>query len=220
MQCPVCSTGLGTGTHEGVSLHGCATCGGRFATFDALRTMLTTETNERSEQERADAMSAAGTAATVAADERPALSCPACQSQMRRYVHQYASGVWLDACDAHGVWLDAGELERLEAYAEAVARGATQAPSTHRSPRRPPIAEQDPFDDIFRRPRARDVTREVVVGTIAAEVLGGFVAPDLGVDLTGAVGAWRDLGRSDQRERDLLERTRRELAERDGGSGG
>lgn len=174
MECPACGTALGTGTYEGVAVEACATCGGRFVAYDALRTILTTEANARSGQERADAISAAGTAATVAPEERPTLACPRCRSQMRRYVHQYASGVWVDACDTHGVWLDAGELERLEAYAEAVARGAIQAPSAHRSPRRPPIAEQDAFDDVLRRPGARDVARDAVALAIADQVLGGF----------------------------------------------
>jgi hypothetical protein len=44
-------------------------------------------------------------------------------------VHQYASGVWIDACGVHGVWLDAGELEQLEAYAEASFRGMGAAPA-------------------------------------------------------------------------------------------
>jgi Zn-finger nucleic acid-binding protein len=48
---------------------------------------------------------------------------------MRRYIHAYDSGVWVDACSDHGIWLDPGELERLEAMAEAARRGGSIQPT-------------------------------------------------------------------------------------------
>ncbi|MCW2921499.1 MAG: hypothetical protein JWL76_1373 [Thermoleophilia bacterium] len=123
MRCPVCTTALSTGTHEGRPIAGCATCSGRFVSYESLRGILADVTKPRPGHEHATAMASAGTAATVEGDGRPPLACPECDDPMRRYVHQYASGVWVDSCEVHGIWLDAGELERLEAYAEAAATG-------------------------------------------------------------------------------------------------
>ncbi len=106
-------------------------------------------------------MDAAGTVASIDPDTRAVAACPSCATQMRRYVHQYASGVWVDACDTHGVWLDDGELERLEAYAEANARGmsptdATRTGNQDVGVKRPPIVTSPDAPMFPRRDRMHD----------------------------------------------------------------
>lgn len=207
MRCPACGDPMVDGTHEGERLHGCSSCGGRFIGYAELRRVLANETHARSESERAASMDAAGTAASVVADGRDPFACPVCADPMRRYVHQYSSGIWVDACESHGVWLDAGELERLEAYAEAVARGATQAPASI-DPRSttPRIARTGALDDVVNPSGVP--TRESVTDAATSLALGplGFL-----VDVRRGGVNWRRLGGSKQREDELVERTRREL---------
>jgi Zn-finger nucleic acid-binding protein len=127
MNCPSCSRQLVADQHENVAIHTCPGCAGCFLGFNELRTVLESETSARSDVERAQALEQAGTASTTLPDTRADLQCPSCVTPMRRYVHQYSSGTWIDACEEHGIWLDAGELARLEAYAEAVRCGGIVA---------------------------------------------------------------------------------------------
>lgn len=149
MHCPHCATALGTGRHEGVTIHGCSSCSGRFVGFAELKQIISDASRPRPETERAAAAEQAGTAATRPDSGSPVVACPECATTMRRYVYQYDTGVWIDACDAHGVWLDAGELERLEAIAEAIAAGASITPAASSSTvgvERPEVAKFDVHD--------------------------------------------------------------------------
>jgi len=50
---------------------------------------------------------------------RAARACPVCSAALR--LREYpGSGVAIDECAEHGIWLSAGELERIEAYGEAM----------------------------------------------------------------------------------------------------
>lgn len=55
-------------------------------------------------------------------------TCPVCANTLRKDVFQYGSGIVVDTCDEHGTWVDAGEVEQIEAWAEAWERYAA-APS-------------------------------------------------------------------------------------------
>lgn len=46
-------------------------------------------------------------------------TCPVCAKTLQKDNWKYGSGVVVDTCREHGVWVDAGEIERLEAWAEA-----------------------------------------------------------------------------------------------------
>lgn len=48
--------------------------------------------------------------------------CPVCGDTLRKDDYRYGSGVVIDVCDEHGIWVDSGELERMEAWAEAMAQ--------------------------------------------------------------------------------------------------
>lgn len=185
MECPRCAARLSTTTHEGAELQRCVECDGSFLTYDALRTALTSEARPRSEAERSAAIAASATAATAAPDEREPLRCPACQAPMRRYVHQYASGVWVDTCEEHGLWLDPGELQGLEAYAEAAQRGQMPdgtAPVRSDTPARRPRREVDGTDP------------GVDPGTTFSDA--GMVADVLApIPVLGTLGAFLDHGR-------------------------
>ncbi|MFN8610378.1 MAG: zf-TFIIB domain-containing protein [Vulcanimicrobiota bacterium] len=50
-------------------------------------------------------------------DVSPAVACPVCRQQMRRYIYSTDSGVTVDSCpNGHGVWLDDGELAKIYDY--------------------------------------------------------------------------------------------------------
>ena len=213
MNCPVCTTALSTGTHEGMELNGCGACGGRFVSYASLRAITADDTRPRPGHERAAAMDAAGTAATTEGDDRSPLPCPECSDPMRRYVHQYASGVWVDSCEVHGVWLDAGELERLEAYAEAMAVGMSPTDTARvantqvgMEPTR--IATSgDAMDELPTAGRGQSIGYDmdlVVPGPIGVFTL-------LGQMVDGA-SAWRRLGpdQTSRREQQVVDETKRD----------
>lgn len=153
MRCPTCTTALSASNHEGVSLHTCFTCEGRFVDYPGLASILRNQSRPRSTSEQREAIDASATVANAAPDERSPLACPVCADSMVRRIHQYASGVWIDACEVHGIWLDAGEMQRLEAYAEAgVAGMRPEKPiSNLAAPGTPRIATTpDAVDDLRR----------------------------------------------------------------------
>ena len=55
-------------------------------------------------------------------------NCPSCGYTLRKDVWKFGSGVVIDVCDEHGAWVDAGELERIEAWAEAWERHTATTP--------------------------------------------------------------------------------------------
>lgn len=124
MKCTVCNVKLKVRVYEGTLVQQCPSCGGMFVEHDKLAKIARDEVAPREETER--------TAAAVAANGRPGpedLStvskrrCSACEKVMRRYTYAYSSAVVVDGCQEHGIWLDAGEIERIEAWAEADRRG-------------------------------------------------------------------------------------------------
>jgi hypothetical protein len=130
---------------------------------------------------------------------------------MRRYVHQYQSGVWIDACEAHGIWLDAGELEQLEAFAEASRRGgiAVGTGNANVGTSRPRVASLEHTSGPD-----RSFTGSMAGGIIDLAI-GGGVFEKVG----GAVDTGRhlhDLRRHDQeadtRAQALVEQARRDAA--------
>jgi Zn-finger nucleic acid-binding protein len=130
--CPVCHAGLEAYNHEGTELDRCSVGHGIWFDRGELAVVVRTEQEPRSAEERAEAAEQATNApgaavvAEVDFDRRP---CPVCTTAMT--LTEYAgSGIAIDECPRHGVWLDAGELERIEAYGEAMRRqGTTSDPA-------------------------------------------------------------------------------------------
>lgn len=132
---------------------------------------------------------------------------------MRRYVHQYASGVWVDSCEVHGVWLDRGELERLEAYAEAAAAG--MSPTDVTKVARPDVGVAPAR--IVTSPDASDERAQAGPAQSTGTGLdwameGPFVVFGMLGQVVDGVGAWRRLGStaSSERERKVLDEHARE----------
>jgi Zn-finger nucleic acid-binding protein/uncharacterized membrane protein len=121
LQCPDCHVALERIEHESVQIHRCPSCSGVLVTHGDLKAAADDESAPRTDAERLDAALAASARVNEAGDA-DTRRCPVCDRAMRRYVYAYSSGVLVDGCDAHGLWLDAGELERIEAWSEAVRR--------------------------------------------------------------------------------------------------
>lgn len=119
MICPTCRTGLVEHVHEGMRMDACPQCRGQFVAHTALATVLRDQDVPRPDEEQQAAREAASLRHSGNADPSAARACPVCNITLRRYVFGLASGVVVDGCAEHGVWLDAGELEQLEAWAEA-----------------------------------------------------------------------------------------------------
>lgn len=130
--CPTCSTTLEPREHEGVELDRCPRGCGIWFDRGELPAVVMSEANDRPESEERAALDAAGSDAghaVVAEVDRPRRPCPRCGEEMR--LVEYAnSGIAIDECPLHGTWLDDGELQRIEAYAEAL-RDGTRASEPH-----------------------------------------------------------------------------------------
>lgn len=129
MNCPVCSIVLTSTTYEGEPAGECRLCTGRFVQFSSLKTILEADSAPRSDATLAAALDAAGSSANCSPDAAPVRLCCECGTEMQRRIHAYDTGVWIDACADHGIWLDSGDLERLQAMAEATRRGGTIDPT-------------------------------------------------------------------------------------------
>jgi Zn-finger nucleic acid-binding protein len=123
--CPVCAGALEPYDHEGVELDRCPVGHGLWFDRGELATVVHSSADERAEA--AEHATNAPGAAVVAERDFDRRACPVCDTPMT--LTEYAgSGIPIDEC-RHGVWLDAGELERIEAYGEAMRRqGTSQDP--------------------------------------------------------------------------------------------
>jgi Zn-finger nucleic acid-binding protein len=129
--CPVCAGALEPFHHEGVELDRCPTGHGLWFDRGELAMVVHSEQAPRTAEERAEAAEQATNApgaAVVAESDFDRRPCPVCGTSMT--LTEYAgSGIPIDEC-RHGVWLDTGELERIEAYGEAMRRqGTSQDPA-------------------------------------------------------------------------------------------
>jgi Zn-finger nucleic acid-binding protein len=128
MQCTDCLEKLRVRVYEGTLVQECPRCRGFFIEHETLARIAREELEPRSDEERQAAADAAlgrsyvGDASTVSARR-----CSACGELMQRYPYAFSSGVIVDGCSTHGIWLDLGELERIEAWAEADRRGMIRA---------------------------------------------------------------------------------------------
>jgi Zn-finger nucleic acid-binding protein len=127
--CPVCAGALEIYDHEGVELDRCGAGHGIWFDRGELPQVVRSEQAPRTPEERAEAAEAATNApgaAVVAESEFDRRKCPVCATPMT--LTEYAgSGIAIDECPRHGVWLDTGELERIEAYGEAMRRQGTSS---------------------------------------------------------------------------------------------
>jgi Zn-finger nucleic acid-binding protein len=126
--CPACGEDLEAYDHEGVELDRCLAGHGVWLDRGELQKVVRSERAPRTGEEQREAVEAADRDASgrnvVEEIAGPRRACPVCRAEMD--LTEYAgSGVAIDECRIHGIWLDAGELERIEAYAEAMRRGQT-----------------------------------------------------------------------------------------------
>ncbi len=132
--CPTCILPLTSRVHERSVIWSCGRCEGVFLPAQELRTIVAEEAEPRSDDERRAAMAASAAGPAPDELEQPPTECPWCATAMTRSNYGGDSGVLIDRCDACGIWLDGGELERIEAWAEAARAGmVARAPSPPRS---------------------------------------------------------------------------------------
>jgi Zn-finger nucleic acid-binding protein len=132
MNCTVCRVKLKVRVYEGTLVQECPSCKGLFVEHETLARIARDEIAPRDEDERHAAAEAAnGRPGPV--DRSPVNSrrCSTCGKTMARYTYAFSSAVVVDGCPEHGIWLDAGEIEQVEAWAEAERRGMIQAASRH-----------------------------------------------------------------------------------------
>ena len=130
MHCTVCRDRLKVRVYEGTLVQECPGCEGMFVEHETLAKIARDELEPRSEDERlAAAETAAGRRFVGDASDVSARRCCRCNEYMLRYTYAFSSGVIVDGCANHGIWLDRGEVERIEAWAEADRRGMITAAS-------------------------------------------------------------------------------------------
>ncbi|MCB0879897.1 MAG: zf-TFIIB domain-containing protein [Thermoleophilia bacterium] len=122
LRCRSCQVELVSETYEHQRIDSCPLCLGVFLGQDALASIARDDRIPRSASERLEAFR---TATDRMADDSDVAICRccACNGPMRRHIYAFSSGVVVDTCDRHGVWLDAGELQRIEAWSEAMRHG-------------------------------------------------------------------------------------------------
>ena len=132
MNCTVCRVKLKVRVYEGALVQECPSCHGMFVEHETLAKIARDEIAPREEAEReAAAESANGRLGATDLSDVSARRCSSCNRTMARYTYAFSSAVIVDGCPDHGIWLDAGEIERIEAWAEAERRGMIQGVSRH-----------------------------------------------------------------------------------------
>ncbi len=106
--------------YETAMIWECPDCRGHFMPLDQLQAITNNESQPRTSDEHIDALERASEKLPLLDHIRAAIACPWCGEQMERSVFDRVSGIGIDHCDDCGVWLDPGELERAEAWREAV----------------------------------------------------------------------------------------------------
>lgn len=128
MDCTVCRERLKVRIYEGTFVQSCPSCHGFFVEHETLAKIAREEHAPRDEAELVAAAEASnGRPGATDASTVSVRRCCVCDRVMRRYAYAFSSAVLVDGCDEHGIWLDAGELERIEAWAEADRRGMIAA---------------------------------------------------------------------------------------------
>ena len=136
MNCIACSNPMTQRHHEGVTIDECPAGHGMWLDRGELKQVTDSTLAARSTEEQQAALDAArsrGVGALGDALTEQSRPCPRCGRDMQKLTYAEYSGIVMDSCAEHGVWLDAGELERIEAYAEATAGGATWSGDGSRS---------------------------------------------------------------------------------------
>lgn len=128
LTCPRCSAQLVELTIEGQDALACPVHHGIWIALERLDAIASNDVDGRSpeDEERAWAGSDHDPDALFTEKFR---ACPACSNTLRKDIWKYGSGVVIDTCEEHGAWVDAGELERMEAWAEAWRHHTGSAPS-------------------------------------------------------------------------------------------
>jgi Zn-finger nucleic acid-binding protein len=196
--------------HESATIWSCAACSGVFLPAQQLRAIMADEAAPRSEQERRAAIAAAVPPPPAEQLQADVTACPWCTQDMQRVNYGVDSGVLIDRCDSCGILLDAGELERLEAWAEATRSGGTGIVSAPRATADPGADDAPTWTEFQRTDRDRDLGYQLrgMTGTHAPWEDGG-----LGDSIVDAVLTEHRRKRREQaKEQDLLawaERQRR-----------
>ena len=129
--CPSCNATLEVVSHEGVDVDRCPEGHGVWLDKGELRAVVLNEELDRPSEEELEALLAGARdhgQALLDQVKRGQRDCPVCSRPM--LITEYArSGVAIDECGNHGVWLDEGELQGIEAYAEALRTQARGGPA-------------------------------------------------------------------------------------------
>ena len=123
LACPRCSSALEPIIIEGEDARACPQRHGVWIARERLDAIVEDDHDEHSAASEDRAWSSSDHDPDELFTEK-FRACPVCARTLRKDVWKYGSGVVIDACDEHGAWVDSGELERIEAWAEAWARHA------------------------------------------------------------------------------------------------
>lgn len=118
LACIVCSDRLVHVNVEGQLVPTCTRHGAWFQE-PQLRSIVADDRDEATPEQEQVAWSASDPEPEGLTTER-FRTCPVCANTLRKDVWTYGSGIVVDTCDEHGIWVDNGELERIEAWQEAV----------------------------------------------------------------------------------------------------
>lgn len=118
--CSTCMCPMSAAQHESQNVWRCHLCASTFVTADQLRAITTLTEHPRSPSEQQSELRAALIGPVPSELEASPRECPWCTETMRRVRYGGDSAVLIDRCGAcEGILLDEGELERVEAWAEA-----------------------------------------------------------------------------------------------------
>jgi len=114
MQCPVCSSALGTQLYAGQTVDVCATCRGVWCDSGELGNVVDAlvDANKVPDAE------SARVAARQRSDNDPRVKpCPRCRETTDSFNFAYDSNIFLNRCNAcDGIWLDGGEIRSVAQF--------------------------------------------------------------------------------------------------------
>lgn len=119
MKCPIDGQTLSAMEYEGVTVYGCAGCGGEMVPGGELPRIINARERRFDEATRAVLASFRPLPGVPSDAAERAIHCPACENDMQVVNYSNDSGVIIDRCPAcASVWLDRDELEHLQILME------------------------------------------------------------------------------------------------------
>ncbi len=121
MECPRCRHAMQEILYEGVKIDTCPNCEGEWLDRDELKQIVKRREEVFTPDQIAQVQaSIEGSEPAPAADDSPALACPRCGAEMRRFRYAGTTQVLIDRCPAcGGIWFDKDELEQVQILVES-----------------------------------------------------------------------------------------------------